>query len=188
SIYNSLKQEFELEITYTKTADNTFSLSYDILDSTFTSIFSDPPASIELKFDPVTGKLLSLNGDKNLTFKLQDSSHKIDLIVDLKMQKESSSEDSVSFSLNQKTDIFNTLIRIRDDLNNGIKPSTEDEQMVKNFNSHLLNKISEAGNMQVQLFETEELLINQRTVIEGMISKAQDVDIAKAIMDLQTQD
>src|SRR5690606_1186 len=101
---------------------------------------------------------------------------------------ESSSANSVSYSLNQKTDIFNTLIRIRDDLKNGVKPSAEDEEMVKTFNKHVLDKIALTGNITNQLTNTQELLTNQKNVLESLLANEQEIDVAKAVVDLENKD
>jgi flagellar hook-associated protein 3 FlgL len=85
------------------------------------------------------------------------------------------------------TDIFNTLISIRDDLRNGIKPSQSDRQKVEEFNSHILNKISYMGTVSNKLTNTSQLLENQEVELLELRSEEQDVDMAKAIMELQTE-
>ena len=187
-IYNASKDEFDVYVTYTKTAANTYSLTYDIQDSFGASIYGAPPAAVELKFDATTGELETVGGKNTSVIKITDSTNHIDFSIDLKSLNETASASSVSYSLNQKTDIFNTLIRIRDDLRNGIKPSEEDEEMVKDFNKHILDKTTEAGNITNQLANTQDLLANQKSVLEGLLSSEQEIDIAKAIMELQNKD
>jgi flagellin-like hook-associated protein FlgL len=80
------------------------------------------------------------------------------------------------------------LISIRNDLRNGIVPSDSDVQAVKNFNLHVLDKLAEAGNLQNQMENTEELLSNQKNLLTSLASKENDVDIAEAILNLQNQD
>ncbi|MFO7445047.1 MAG: flagellar hook-associated protein FlgL [Ignavibacteriaceae bacterium] len=188
TVYNSSKEEYNLTLNYTKTAANTYSLTYDVLDSTSTSIYASAPAAVEVTFDPATGEFTALNGRDTSFLKIQDSAHHLDFSIDMNFVNETSAASSISFTSNQKTDIFNTLLRVRNDLNNGIKPSDEDEQMIKNFNNSILDKISEAGNITNQLAATEELLINQKSVLQGLMANEQEVDVAKAIMELQNQD
>ena len=60
--------------------------------------------------------------------------------------------------------------------------------MVKDFNKHILDKTTEAGNITNQLANTQDLLANQKSVLEGLLSSEQEIDIAKAIMELQNKD
>jgi flagellar hook-associated protein 3 FlgL len=85
-------------------------------------------------------------------------------------------------------DIFNTLIEIRDNLRLGIKPTEEQETIIKNFNKKVLDKIAGTGNIINQLTDAEELLNNQKLNIEELLSNEQEVDVTKAIMELQSQD
>ena len=102
--------------------------------------------------------------------------------------KETNAASSISMNANQDVDIFNTLMNIRDNLRNGIIPTATEENRVKAFNTHLLNKMSELGNVTNQLYAAEELIANQKLLLDGLMSKEQDVDVAKAVMDMQTQD
>ncbi len=185
TIYDSEGNQYTLNLDYTKTAANTYSLSYDILDSGSTSIFSTPPASKTIVFDSTTGAIQSVNGKSSFSFNVTDSTKKINFSINLNELAEKNSSDSVSLSPNQKNDIFNTLIQIRDNLKNGIKPTDEQVQIVKDFNSNLVNKIAANGNVVKQLNNTSDLITNQQANIEALLSQKQDVDVAKAITNLQ---
>ncbi len=185
SIYDVAGNQYTLNLTYTKTAANTYTLNYDILDATSTSIFSTPPASKTVVFDSATGSMKSLEGDSSLSFIINDPSKKINFSLDLSQLEEKNSASSISLSANQKNDIFNTLITIRDNLRNGIKPTNEQVQIVKDFSSKIVSKLSENGNTVNQLNNTSDLITNQQANIEELLSGKQDVDVAKAIMNLQ---
>ena len=85
------------------------------------------------------------------------------------------------------TDIFNTLINLRDNLQNGVRPSQAEIDKLNQFNDVVLNKMSEAGNISNRLNDTSEMLINQEMQLSLLLSEEKDVDVAKAVMDLQTQ-
>ncbi len=85
------------------------------------------------------------------------------------------------------TDVFNTLITMRDNLQNGIRPSQAEVDKLNEFNDTLLNKMSEAGNISNRLNDTSEMLINQEMQLSLLLSEEKDIDVAEAVMDLQTQ-
>ena len=70
-------------------------------------------------------------------------------------------------------------------MKNGIKPTDEQVQIVKDFNSNLVNNIAANGNVIKQLNDTSDLITNQQANIEALLSQKQDVDVAKAITNLQ---
>lgn len=188
SIYDAAGQEYTLSLNYTKTASNTYELTYDVTDSGGTSVYTSAPAPKQIVFSTSTGRIQSIDGNDPAAFNISVPGRTINFTFDPTSLKETDAAASISVSANQDMDIFNTLIFIRDNLRNGIIPGTAEEDRVKEFNRHLLNKMSEIGNITNQLYDAEELLGNQRLILEGLLSKEQDVDVAKAIMDLQTQD
>ena len=185
TIYDAEGNQYTLNIDYTKTAANTYSMSYDVLDSGNASVFSTPPASKTVVFDSTTGVIQSVDGKSSFSFNVTDSTSKINFSINLNELTEKNSSDSVSLSANQQNDIFNTLIQIRDNLKNGIKPTDEQVQIVKDFNSNLVNNIAANGNVIKQLNDTSDLITNQQANIEALLSQKQDVDVAKAITNLQ---
>lgn len=89
------------------------------------------------------------------------------------------------FGVIDGTDVFNTLINIRDTLNAGNLPDETDVDAVKDFHQKLLNKTSDAGFIYNNLENAQTLLESQRIDIEGMISEEKDLDVAKAIIEMQ---
>ena len=86
------------------------------------------------------------------------------------------------------TDIFNTLIGIRDSLAAGTAPPQALMDTVSGFNDKIINKLSDAGNLQNRLYDNKELLENQSLLLNDLISREKDIDMAAAIMELQNQE
>jgi len=86
------------------------------------------------------------------------------------------------------SDIFNKLIEIRDNLNNGIKPTVEDIKVVEDFSAKVRDELSKVGNTHNKLEDSKEILKNQILTLEGLISKESEVDLAAATIDLQNYD
>jgi len=187
SIYDSAGNQYDLNLTYTKTAANTYDLTYTIVDGGGTTVYTSSSAA-SVVFDSATGRLKTVNGSDKGTFHIFVPANKIDVNLDLNGTKETAAASSLTFNANQKRDIFNTLISIRNDLKNGVIPSDDDIQAVKDFNLHILDKLAEAGNLINQMDNTEEQLTNQKTLLTNLASKENDVDIAEAILELQNQD
>jgi len=186
TVYNSSKEAYTVSMTYTKTDDNTYSMSYDVLDSSNTSVYSTPPDAVELKFDSESGDLKTVDGISTDYISVKDSDSHIDFNINLSTFDETSSSSSATSEVNQKTDVFNTLMRIKDSLQNGEKPSEEDEQMLKDFNSRILDSITKAGNVTNKLEDTQDLLDNQKTVYQDLYDSEQTVDQAQTIIDIQS--
>jgi flagellar hook-associated protein 3 FlgL len=86
------------------------------------------------------------------------------------------------------TDIFNNLIAIRESLYSGEVPSDALMESVSDFNESLINNLSTAGNIINRLHDNKDLLDNQTLLIKDLISREKDIDVAEAIMELQTQE
>ncbi|GAB4141351.1 MAG: flagellar hook-associated protein FlgL [Ignavibacteriales bacterium] len=85
-------------------------------------------------------------------------------------------------------DVFNTLIRIKEKLNNGELPADDDVKIVKDFHSNLLNKLSYAGNIQNYLESTDEMISQRILNMKNLVSMETDVDVAEAAISLQNQE
>ena len=119
TIYNAEGTQFTLNVSYEKTAANTYEMTYDILDGTSTSIYGTPPDVVTLEFNATNGRLDSINSADPALFNIKDSANKIDFNLDLRNFKEVSGTSGVTFSANQDIDIFNRLILLRDNLKAG---------------------------------------------------------------------
>ena len=185
TVYDSYGNPFDLNLTYTKTSATEYDVAYDIVDGGGTTVQSD---NLSLTFDSYTGKILNADGKVNGQVSINDTSHKVNFMLDFNSLSIGSSPSSLSLSANQEKDIFNTIIKIRDDLKNGLQPDAADVEAVKTFHQKLLNKMSDAGYVYNNLENTKSLLETQRVEIESMISAEKDLDMAKAIMDMQNYD
>ena len=114
--------------------------------------------------------------------------NRIQFTMDLKSLSENNSATSINLSVNQPTDIFNTLKQISSDLRNGIVPTDEQIAAVENFNSRLTAKQSEVGNTINQISTLENMLSQQSFNLQELAQNENGVDVARAIVDLQNQD
>lgn len=187
-VYDALGNEYTLDLTFTKTAANTYSLNYDILDGTSTSIYTAPPAAKELVYDSTSTRLKSIDGSTTQQLNIKVADKKIDFMFNLSSVAEKSGASAMTLSANQKTDIFNTLLTIKENLKLGIKPTVEQRTALETFNKHLLAKISEAGNISNQFTDVQEQIGQQKMILLELVSKEKDVDVAKAVMEMQAED
>ncbi len=183
-IYDAEGNEYTLNLTYTKTAENTYELNYSILDSDSNEIENQTVS--DLTFNSETGKFQSLDGEPFGELHIQNKDNKIDFVIDVSSLSESDSASKLNGRLNQKADIFNTLISIREKLLNGEKPSADQVDMVNDFSQYLLDKTSMAGGISNKLQATEDILFNREIETLELLSLEKDVDMERAIIDLQT--
>ncbi|MGE5399251.1 MAG: flagellin [Ignavibacteriales bacterium] len=85
------------------------------------------------------------------------------------------------------TDIFNTLLRVKTNLENGIIPADSDVNIVKDFQTNLAGQLTTAGDTLNRLDSTHELLDNQQLELKKLLSNEKDVDVAQSVVDLQNQ-
>ncbi|MCB9258004.1 MAG: flagellar hook-associated protein FlgL [Ignavibacteriales bacterium] len=184
SIYDAEGNEYTLNMAYTKTAANEYEMNYTIVDSD-SNIIEDQTVT-GLAFNSETGAFESMNGDSLGEIHVKNADNKIDFIIDLKTFKEKDSATNFVNKLNQKADIFNTLIAIRDKLLNGEKPTGDQVEIVNDFYQHLLNNQSKAGGILKKLQSTEEILQNQELEVSELLSYEKDVDVTQALIDLES--
>jgi len=175
--------EYDFTITYTKTADNTYQLSYAYDDGSGSVALAQ---TNELVFDATTGELESVDGNDPSDIRINISGNKIDFKIDVSGLTESDST-SVKTKLNVKANIFNTLLDIKENLANGQLPNDEQIAIINGFNTHILDKISSAGDIGRRLENTVQLLDSQELELKDLQSKERDVDIMKAMVELESQ-
>jgi len=186
-VYDPAGTAYTLNVNYTKTAANTYSMTYDILDGGGTTVLAAPPAAKTYLFDSATGLLKSMNGNAPTKTSIEVAGKKIEFILDTTQVIEKNAASSISNSANQKTNIFNTLISIRDSLKNGVRPTVQQEDDVQAFFDNLLNKESQIGNVQNQMENVQELLKQKTTNFQDLIAKDMEVDLPKLLIDMQNQ-
>ena len=189
TVYDNLGNEYQLQTNYEKTADDTYQMTYDIIDSGGITVFDAAPSAKTLAFNPLNGNLVSVDGStSNLSFDVDIPDYRINFRMDLKSLSENNSPTSINITANQPTDIFNTLTQISKNLRNGIIPTDEQITLVEKFNSRLTSKQSELGNIINQISTLENMLTQQSFNLQDLAQKENGVDMAKAIIELQNQD
>jgi flagellar hook-associated protein 3 FlgL len=186
SVYDGSGNAYTLNLTYTKTAANTYDLTYTVTDSSSSTVYTSATAS-SLQFDSTSGELLTVDGKQNTSLNISVPNNNITFTLNMENVKETNAATSITYSANQKRDILSTLISIRNSLSSGTVPSDEDLQVVEDFNDHILDEIAKAGNTQVQLDTTKELLTNRENTLTDLITKENGVDATQAILDLENQ-
>ena len=184
-VYDSDGNEYTFVINYKKTAADIFDVSYTIDDGSG----SGPQAvgsTNSVVFDNSTGELKSLDGGNLKDIHIQTNSNKVDFAIDILGLKEGSS-NSISSDLSQKANIFNTLLSIKENLANGTLPNQNQIAIVNDFNQHILNKLSVAGDISNRLKSTTQLLDNQELELTNLKSQESDVDVVKTMVELQSK-
>jgi flagellin-like hook-associated protein FlgL len=184
TVYDTSGTADTLQLNYTKTAANTYSMTYDVLNSSNASVLSSTPAAQTLVFNSSTGKLQTVDGKTPEQTQINISSSKINFSLDQSSIKEKSGTTSLALSENQKTDIFNNLISIVNSLKSGTAPTDAQIQTVTDFNERMLDNLAKAGNVSNQLTNTQTLLTSQQTQLDNLISNVQSIDAAKSATDL----
>lgn len=186
TVYDSSGNQYTFAINYKKTAANTYDLSYTIDDGSGSGPQSVGPTTNTVVFDSTSGALKTLDGGNLKDIKIQANSNKVDFVIDLSSLTEGSSNSIVS-GLSQKANIFNTLLSIKNNLANGTLPNANQVAIVNEFNQHILNKLSVAGDISNRLTSTTQLLDNQSLELKNLKSKESDVDMVKTMVELQTK-
>lgn len=187
TIYNSSGTEYALSVQYQKTAANTYTLNYSVSDTTPAVVFNGTINN--LVFNTTTGILESIDGNSPpKSVRITNAGTDLDFVIDPTKMVETNSAASITTDKNQDSDIFSLLLNIRDNLKNSIRPSEQQVAMVNNFNKHIIGKLSEGGNIQNRLQTTSTLLENQDYELLDLLSKEKDIDMAKKIIELQTEE
>lgn len=183
TIYDADGNEYNLQITYTKTASNQYSMQYNVTDSSSNVVTSN---TADLVFDSTTGELKTINGASPNSISIDLGSPQIKFKIDPTNLNESSSTTALTQNMDMQGDFFNTLAAISKKLANGEAPTDNQIAVINNFNSHILNKLSEEGNISNRIDNITNQLTTEKTNLEDLISNEKDTDLAKAAIDLQT--
>lgn len=186
NIYDNLGNQYNLQVNIQKTNNNQYQLTYSILDGGGNTVYSSPSAN-QLVFNSTTGALETLDGKAPSIINISVPSNRINFNLDLSQLRETDSTQ-VSLSANQDLDVFNQLKIIINNLRNGIPPTEEQRAAINAFNSRVIGKLSEIGNIVNQFSSIESMLTQQNLDITENNSQVNEVDVAKAIIDLQNQD
>jgi flagellar hook-associated protein 3 FlgL len=184
TVYDAYGNPYTLQMNYTKSAANTYSMTYDVLDSSSASVLPSAPAAQTLVFNTSTGRLQTVDGSSPEQIKVNVPGSNINFSIDQSSVKEVSGTTSLSLSANQQNDIFNSMISIVNSLKSGTAPTDAQIQAISDFNERMLDNLAKAGNVTNQLSNTQSLLKNQQTQLNSLISNVQSIDAAKAATDL----
>ncbi len=83
------------------------------------------------------------------------------------------------------TDVFNLLNSIKTKLENGENVDASDLESLDEINSHMISEITKMGNYYKRMEDSQTLLQNLKLDVETLMSKEQEVDMARAIMDME---
>jgi hypothetical protein len=72
AVYDAKGNEYNLILNYTKTAANSYDLTYDITDTNGITIFTAPPPAQQVQFNAGTGNLESVNGNSSSAIRITD--------------------------------------------------------------------------------------------------------------------
>lgn len=186
TISDNLGNQYTLQLNIQKTGSNQYDLTYSIIDSGNNTVYSSPAAN-QLVFNSTTGALETIDGNTPSALSINVPANRINFNLDLSKLRETDS-DSITLSANQDLDIFNQMKIIIDNLRNGIPPTDEQRAAVNAFNSKVVGKLSEIGNIVNQFTAIENMLTQQNLDLTENNAQVNGVDVAKAIVDLQTQD
>jgi flagellar hook-associated protein 3 FlgL len=183
TIYDADGNEYGVQVTYTKTAANQYSMQYNITDAASNVVAND---TLDLAFDATTGELVTMDGTDPANISIDMNSPKIRFKIDPTNLYEADRPAALAQNLDLKGDFFNTLASISMKLANGEKPSENQVALINDFNNHILDKLSEEGNIANRIDSILNQLTNEETNIQELVSNEKDTDMVKAALDLQT--
>lgn len=186
NIYDNLGNQYNLQVDLQKTNSNQYQLTYSIVDSGGNTVYTSPTPN-QLVFNSTTGALETVDGKAPSIININVPSSRINFNLDLSQLRETDT-NQLLLNANQDIDIFNQLKIIINNLRNGIPPTDEQRAAVNAFNSKVVGKLSEIGNIVNQFTSIESMLTQQNLDITENNSQVNGVDVAKAIIELQNQD
>lgn len=181
-VADPLGKEYTVQMTYTKTAAQQYSMQYEVRDAQNNSIAT---GNSQMVFDGTTGELKTMNGASPAKIAVDIPTVKVGFLIDATKFTEGSSA-SMEGTISQKANILNVLSSVKDRLAAGQKPTDAQATLIQNFNTHILQKLSDAGGMQNRMDSMSTMLETQQVQLENLLSKESDVDVAKATIEMQT--
>lgn len=181
-VADALGKEYTVQMTYTKTAAQQYTMQYEVRDSQNNAISS---GTSQMAFDAVTGELKTLGGTAPAKIAVDLPAAKVNFLIDPTGMTEGSTS-ALQGSTSQKANILNVLSSVKERLASGLKPTDEQVALIQNFDSHILQKLSDAGGMQNRMDSMAEMMQTQELQLETLMSKESDVDVAKAAIEMQS--
>lgn len=185
TIYDADGNQYTMDYSYTQTAANSYDFSYSISDGG--GPIAGGAGTHAMVYNATTGALESIDGSSPDDIRINIPANKIDFLLDTTTVTEQASAANLGETTSQKADIFNTLLSIKDMLKNGQQPNDEQVRVVEEFNQHMIDKLTDLGGIKNRLEDMQDLLDTEEVELQELLSKEQDVDVAKAIIDLENQ-
>ncbi len=179
-------KELTVSMEYNKVNNHEFQVDLRILDKDGNEVFASQDNDIV--FDSATGKIQSLNGNTHTqTLNINLGSEKINFAVDLSSLTESTTPKGLKLSSSMEGNIFDTLISIKENLKSGVYPNENQVKLLNSFHKQVLVNLSELGTVQNNLTAVDDLLTREETELTELLSKENDVDMAKYAIELQNR-
>lgn len=166
--------------TYTKTADNTFALNYQVKDGS-TNIYT---LNQSVEFDPTSGTVKKIDGADPKSTMVNVTDSKLKFVFDTSNLTAFSKTSNLKMS-EGGPDIFNTLLDIKKMVANNQTVPSEYSKQFETFFQNLTDNMSKMGNIENKLTATNNLQDTQNLELTDLLSKTKDIDTAKSIVDLQ---
>ncbi len=118
TIYDDNGNEYRLTTTYTKTAANTYDLTYSLIDKANPTVPVLTGGPVSVVFDPANGKMLTMNGNPPAPIQIQSAALGINFNYDPTAVTESSNATTISSTVddNRKPTIVTGTLTIFDSL------------------------------------------------------------------------
>lgn len=181
-IYDGNGHEYSIEMTFLKTGDNNYSIATGVKDAGDNIIFT---GNNSISFNAATGKIIGLDGTTSKKININIASADLNFTFDVNGLIESGKATAVNSSMDVAGNIFETIIKIKENLKNGVMPNDNQMNLLNGFNQHFLNKISELGNIQNNLNSASNLLQREEMEVTDLLSKENDLDMAEYAIELQ---
>lgn len=182
SFLNSSGIEYNLKLTFQKTDEGLYSVRTEVLSPGGTTVTA---ANATLQFDPNSGVLKTQDGNPASPITLTSATDEISIQVFLG-NATLSENHALRGEFNQDSNILDVLKGIKDSLKAGIQPTDNQIKMVQNFSSLLLRKTTEAGGMLNKVNAISDMLPDQKMQVQSLLSKESDLDVAKAVIEMQS--
>ncbi len=168
--------------TYTKTGDNAYTMQVDVKNIAGETVTSKQS---QLGFDAVSGKLTSVDGSAPHRMTINDPATKLNFSMEMNGLSEGTSSQ-VAAKTTSPTNMLNAVQSIIDSLNQGQLPTDAQKQLLADLNTNILQKLTEAGNVQNRLTSTSDMMQKQQLDLTSMLSKERDTDVVKATIEMQS--
>ena len=187
-VYDVEGNEYTVKTEIKKSVAGKYELTYEVTDSAGAVVTDNKSKPVEIQFDPLKHTVKSINGHNLKLISVKAKGGALNFYLNVNNLTDKKGSTQISSNLNQKTDIFNVIAKLRDEINSGKKPSADLVKAVKDFHQKMLNKMSEVGAVINRLTDNKAMIENQELSMKDVIAKEQDVDVVDAVSKMQYYD